>query len=151
MVNIIPPDHVDDVPVVEPNQHDDVPVVLEPVVVDEDEDRKRKNLRKKMMTWKLTSRKMRMSQSLHILMKRWILLTLCRLLLSQSLRIVHEVGELSTALFLREDSDGLLHGLMRRDINYLFDRMTSLSRRMCGCETVHVLVEKKVKAKDKYY
>ncbi|GJW34212.1 hypothetical protein Tco_0054244 [Tanacetum coccineum] len=40
MVNIIPPDHVDDVPVVELNQHDDVPVVLEPVLVDEDEDPK---------------------------------------------------------------------------------------------------------------
>ncbi|GJX91911.1 hypothetical protein Tco_0345237 [Tanacetum coccineum] len=37
-VNVIPPDHVDDVPVVEPNQHDDVPVVPEPVLVDEDED-----------------------------------------------------------------------------------------------------------------
>nr|GFC80367.1 hypothetical protein [Tanacetum cinerariifolium] len=38
MVNIIPPDHIDDVPVVEPNQHDDVPIVLEPVLVDENED-----------------------------------------------------------------------------------------------------------------
>ncbi|GJY87675.1 putative reverse transcriptase domain-containing protein [Tanacetum coccineum] len=38
MVNIIPPDHVDDVPVVEPNQHDDVPIFLEPVLVDKDED-----------------------------------------------------------------------------------------------------------------
>ncbi|GKA20620.1 putative reverse transcriptase domain-containing protein [Tanacetum coccineum] len=38
MVNVIPPDHVDDVPVVEPNQHNDVPVVLEPVLEDEDED-----------------------------------------------------------------------------------------------------------------
>nr|GEW20612.1 reverse transcriptase domain-containing protein [Tanacetum cinerariifolium] len=38
MVNVIPPDHVDEVPVVEPNQHDDVPVVPEPVLVDEDED-----------------------------------------------------------------------------------------------------------------
>ncbi|GJW96199.1 hypothetical protein Tco_0178007 [Tanacetum coccineum] len=38
MVNVIPPDHDDDVPVVEPNQHDDVPVVLEPVLEDEDED-----------------------------------------------------------------------------------------------------------------
>nr|GEV14241.1 hypothetical protein [Tanacetum cinerariifolium] len=37
MVNVIPPDHVDDVPVGEPNQHDDVHVVLEPVLVDEDE------------------------------------------------------------------------------------------------------------------
>nr|GEY74186.1 hypothetical protein [Tanacetum cinerariifolium] len=38
MVNVIPPDYVDEVPVVEPNQHDDVPVVPEPVLVDEDED-----------------------------------------------------------------------------------------------------------------
>ncbi|GKB48080.1 hypothetical protein Tco_0898833 [Tanacetum coccineum] len=38
MVNVIPLGHVDYVPVVEPNQHDDVPVVLEPVLVDEDED-----------------------------------------------------------------------------------------------------------------
>nr|GEV94326.1 putative zinc finger, CCHC-type, retrotransposon Gag domain protein [Tanacetum cinerariifolium] len=38
MVNVIPPDHVDEVPVVEPNQHDDVLIVLEPVLVDEDID-----------------------------------------------------------------------------------------------------------------
>nr|GEU97346.1 reverse transcriptase domain-containing protein [Tanacetum cinerariifolium] len=38
MVNVIPPDHVDEVRVVEPNQHDDDPVVPEPVLVDEDED-----------------------------------------------------------------------------------------------------------------
>nr|GEV42845.1 putative reverse transcriptase domain-containing protein [Tanacetum cinerariifolium] len=43
---------------------------------------------------------------------------------------VHEVGESSTAPFLREDSDGLLSGLLRRDINSLFDRMASLSRRL---------------------
>ncbi|GKB39631.1 hypothetical protein Tco_0884573 [Tanacetum coccineum] len=64
---------------------------------------------------------------------------------------VHEVGESSTAPFLREDSDGLLPGLMRRDINSLFGRMASLSRRLCGRETAHALVEKKGKAKDKYY
>nr|GEU40904.1 hypothetical protein [Tanacetum cinerariifolium] len=38
MVNVIPPDYVDEVLVVEPNQHDDVPIVHEPVLVDEDED-----------------------------------------------------------------------------------------------------------------
>nr|GEW69038.1 hypothetical protein [Tanacetum cinerariifolium] len=37
MVNVIPPDHVDDVPIVEPKQHDDIP---EHVLVDEDEDSK---------------------------------------------------------------------------------------------------------------
>nr|GEU67059.1 hypothetical protein [Tanacetum cinerariifolium]GEW21122.1 hypothetical protein [Tanacetum cinerariifolium] len=64
---------------------------------------------------------------------------------------VHEVGELSAAPFLREDSDILLPGLMRRDINSLLGRMASISRRLCGRETVHALVEKKGKAKDKFY
>nr|GFB25899.1 hypothetical protein [Tanacetum cinerariifolium] len=40
MVNVIPPDHVDDVSVVEPNNHDDVLVVPEPVLVHENEDPK---------------------------------------------------------------------------------------------------------------
>ncbi|GKB57276.1 hypothetical protein Tco_0913462 [Tanacetum coccineum] len=64
---------------------------------------------------------------------------------------VHEIGESSTAPFLREDSDGLFPGLMRRDINSLFGRIISLSRRLCGHETTHALVEKKGKAKDEYY
>ncbi|GJZ25034.1 hypothetical protein Tco_0671361 [Tanacetum coccineum] len=38
MANVIPPDHVDDLPVVEPNQPDVVHVIPEPVLVDEDED-----------------------------------------------------------------------------------------------------------------
>ncbi|GJT04614.1 hypothetical protein Tco_0839076 [Tanacetum coccineum] len=40
---------------------------------------------------------------------------------------------------------------MRRDINSLFGRVASLSRRLCGRETAHALVEKKGKAKDEYY
>nr|GEY38167.1 hypothetical protein [Tanacetum cinerariifolium] len=50
-----------------------------------------------------------------------------------------------------EDSDSLLPGLMRRDINSLFGRMTSILRRLCGCETAHVLVKNKGKAKEKFY
>nr|GFA97367.1 hypothetical protein [Tanacetum cinerariifolium] len=64
---------------------------------------------------------------------------------------VHEVGESFIALFIREDNDGLLSGLMRKDIISLFGWMTSLSRRLCGHETAHALVEKNEKAKDKYY
>ncbi|GJR85644.1 putative reverse transcriptase domain-containing protein [Tanacetum coccineum] len=64
---------------------------------------------------------------------------------------VHKVGESSTVPFLLEDSDGLLLGLMRRDINYLFCRIASLSRRLCGREMAHALVKKKRKAKDEYY
>ncbi|GJS13808.1 hypothetical protein Tco_0408280, partial [Tanacetum coccineum] len=63
---------------------------------------------------------------------------------------VHEVGESSTTPFLREDSDGLLLGLMRRDINSLFGRMANLSKRLCGRETAHALVEKKGKPKDEH-
>ncbi|GJX97473.1 hypothetical protein Tco_0353271 [Tanacetum coccineum] len=60
MVNEIPPDHVDDVPVNEPNQHDDVPVDPEHVLVDGDErTRNKTNLRKKIlkkkkMIWSLS-------------------------------------------------------------------------------------------------
>ncbi|GJU38715.1 putative reverse transcriptase domain-containing protein [Tanacetum coccineum] len=64
---------------------------------------------------------------------------------------VHEVGESSTAYFLQKDSDGMLPGLMRRDINSFFGRMTSLSRRLCGREMAHALFKKKGKAKDEYY
>ncbi|GJV94473.1 hypothetical protein Tco_1546050 [Tanacetum coccineum] len=64
---------------------------------------------------------------------------------------VHEVGESSTATFLREDGDSLLTGFMRRDINSLFGWIASLTRRVCGRETDHALVKKKGKAKDEYY
>ncbi|GJX54557.1 hypothetical protein Tco_0282926 [Tanacetum coccineum] len=64
---------------------------------------------------------------------------------------VYEVGKSSTAPFLCEDSDGLLPSLMRRDINFLFGRMTSLSRRLCSHDTAHALVEKKGKVNDEYY
>ncbi|GJQ96493.1 hypothetical protein Tco_0007632 [Tanacetum coccineum] len=37
------------------------------------------------------------------------------------------------------------------DINSLFGRIASLTRRVCGRETTHALVEKKGKAKYKYY
>ncbi|GJR74467.1 putative reverse transcriptase domain-containing protein [Tanacetum coccineum] len=46
MVNVIPPDHVDDLHVVEPNQHDDVPAIPEHVLVDEDKDPKEEEFKK---------------------------------------------------------------------------------------------------------
>ncbi|GJT11484.1 hypothetical protein Tco_0858526 [Tanacetum coccineum] len=76
--NIIPSDHVDDLPIVEPNQPDAVPVIpehVEDTVEPEDE------------TVPVS---------------------------------VHEIGESSTAIFLREDGDRLLPGFMRRDIDSLF-------------------------------
>ncbi|GKC78987.1 hypothetical protein Tco_1129761 [Tanacetum coccineum] len=64
---------------------------------------------------------------------------------------VYEVGESSTAAIPREDGDRLLPGFMRRDIDSLFGRMVNFSRRLCGREMAHALVEKKGKAKDKFY
>ncbi|GKB21613.1 hypothetical protein Tco_0855536 [Tanacetum coccineum] len=58
---------------------------------------------------------------------------------------VHEVGESSTAPFLREDSDGLLPGLMGRDINSLFVR-SSMEQ---GMAIIEKLVEKLGNTEDK--
>ncbi|GJY22338.1 hypothetical protein Tco_0394904 [Tanacetum coccineum] len=57
MENVIPPDHVDDLPVVEPNQPDAALVIPEPVLVDEDEDseeeefKEEEELKKKRRLW----------------------------------------------------------------------------------------------------
>nr|GEU37144.1 hypothetical protein [Tanacetum cinerariifolium] len=204
----IPPDHVDDVPVVEPYQHDDVPVVTDPVLVDEDEDPKEDKFEEEKdpqeeeddmevdikedenepeLTYPYE--KLWLSKDKLELVDQLVISSFC-LVLSKGFgksRVkidplnplppasesepedaievenpiehedeivpasIHEVGESSTALFLREDIDGLLPGLMRRDINSLFGQMASLLRRLCGRKTAHALVEKKGKSKDEFY
>nr|GEV89667.1 hypothetical protein [Tanacetum cinerariifolium] len=134
MVNVIPPDHVDDVPVVEPNQHDDVHVVPEAVLVDEDEDPKEEEFEEEEQPQEEEDD-----------------MEVENITESEDETVpasVHEVGESSTSFFLREDSDGLLPGLMRRDISSLFGQKASLSRQLCGREKAHALVEKKGKAKE---
>nr|GEX47541.1 putative reverse transcriptase domain-containing protein [Tanacetum cinerariifolium] len=64
---------------------------------------------------------------------------------------VHEVGGSSTATFLQEDGDSLLPSFMMKDINSHFGWIASLTRRVSDREMAHALVEKKEKAKDKYY
>ncbi|GJX15946.1 hypothetical protein Tco_0216778 [Tanacetum coccineum] len=66
-----------------------------------------------------------------ILTKRWIHL------------ILAACSEFLLSLSSTEDGDRLLHGFMRRDIDSLFGRMVNFSRRLCGRETAHALVEKK--------
>ncbi|GJW78175.1 putative reverse transcriptase domain-containing protein [Tanacetum coccineum] len=175
MVNVIPPDHVDDVPVVEPNQHDDVPVVPEPVLVDEDEDPKEEEFEEEEepqeeeddmevdieedknepeLTYPyeevdpLNPPPPASDSEPEDVIEVEDTIESKDETVSAS---VHEVGESFTAPFLRENNDGLLPGLMRRDINSLFGRMASLSRRLYGREMAHALVEKKGKEKDEYY
>nr|GEV66658.1 reverse transcriptase [Tanacetum cinerariifolium] len=101
MVNVIPPDHVNEVPVVEPNQHNDVPVVPEPVL-------------------------------------RWILLTPPPSPTSES-KLDDEIEVENSIKHEDENVPASVH------------EIASILRRLCGHETTHALVEKKGKAKDKFY
>nr|GFA22197.1 putative reverse transcriptase domain-containing protein [Tanacetum cinerariifolium] len=170
MVNVIPPDHVDEVPVVEPNQHDDVSVVPKPVLADEDEDPKEdeieeeKDPQEEEDDMEIDIEEDENESELTYPYEEVDPLNpsppasesepddeieVENPIVHEDETVpasVHEVGKSSAALFL-EDSDSLLPGLMRRDINSLFGRMASISRRLCGREMVHALVEKKEKQK----
>ncbi|GKD77569.1 hypothetical protein Tco_1340190, partial [Tanacetum coccineum] len=174
-VNVIPPNHVDDVPVVEPNQHDDVPVVPEPVLVDEDKDPEEDEFEEEEdpqeeeddmeVDIKEDENGPELTYPYEGVDPLNPLPPASESEPEDAIEVenpiehedetipasVHEVGESSTVPFLHEDSDGLLPGLIRKDPNSLFGQMASLSRRLFGCETVHALVKKKGKAKDEYY
>ncbi|GJV30245.1 hypothetical protein Tco_1386693 [Tanacetum coccineum] len=160
MVNVIPPDHVDDVPVVEPNQHDDVPVVPEPVLVDEDEDpeedefEEEEDPQEEEDDMEVDIEEDENEPELTYPYEEVDPLNPPPPASESEPEDAIEVEnpiEHEDETVPASDSDGLLPGLMRRDINSLFGRMASLSRRLCGRETAHALVEKKGKAKDEYY
>nr|GEY60219.1 hypothetical protein [Tanacetum cinerariifolium] len=143
MVNVIPPDHVDGVLVVELNQHDDVPVVPEPEDDNELE-----------LTYPYEEVDPLNPLPLASKSKPEDVTEVENTIKHEDETApasTYKVGESYTAPFLQEESDGLLPGLMRRDINSLYGRMASFSRRLCGRVTAHALVENKGKAKDKYY
>nr|GEX23061.1 hypothetical protein [Tanacetum cinerariifolium] len=152
MTNVIPPNHVDDVPVVEPDQHHDVYVIPELVLVDEDEDPKEDEFEEEEDPQEEEDdMEVGIEEDENEPELTYPYEEMDPLNPSPPAFNVHELGESSTASFLYEDSDDLLPGLMRRDINSLFSRMASLSRRLCGHETAHALVEKKGNAKDEFY
>ncbi|GJR84456.1 putative reverse transcriptase domain-containing protein, partial [Tanacetum coccineum] len=162
MVNEIPPDHVDDVPVVELNQHDDAPVVPEPVLVDEDEDpeedefEEEEDPQEEEDDMEVDIEEDENEPELTYPYEEMDPLNPPPPTSESELELtvpasVYEVGESSTAAIPREDGDSLLPGFMRRDIDSLFGWIANLSRRLCGRETAHALLEKKGKAKDKFY
>nr|GFA42548.1 hypothetical protein [Tanacetum cinerariifolium] len=85
-VNVIPPAHVDDVPVVEPNQHNDVLVIPEPVLVDEEKDPEEDEFEEEDPQEEEDDMEVDIEED-------------------ENEPDVHKVGESSTALFLREESD----------------------------------------------
>nr|GEV71532.1 putative reverse transcriptase domain-containing protein [Tanacetum cinerariifolium] len=169
MVNVIPPNHVDDVPIVEPDQHNDVPVIPQPILVDEDEDPKEDEFEEEEDDMEVDIKENENEPGLTYPYKEMDLLNplppASESEPKDAIKVknpiehedetvpasVYEVGESSSASFLHEDSDDLLPGLIRRDINSLFSWMASLSKRLCGRETAHALVEKKGKEKDEFY
>ncbi|GJV01518.1 putative reverse transcriptase domain-containing protein [Tanacetum coccineum] len=174
MVNVIPPDHVDDVPVVEPNQHDDVPVGLELVLVDEDEDLEEEEIEEEEDPQEEDDMEVDIEEDENELELTYPYEEVDHFNppppasnseLDDVIKVedtvepenetvpasVYEIGESSTAVIPQEDGDSLLHGFMRWDIDSLFGRIVNLSRLLCGCEMAHALVEKKGKAKDKFY
>nr|GFA07489.1 hypothetical protein [Tanacetum cinerariifolium] len=153
MKNVIPPDHVDDLTVVEPNQPNDVPVIPEPILMDEDEDLKEEEFKEEEEPQEeeddieVDIKEDENEPKLTYPYKE----DTVELEDETVPASVYEVGESSTTPIFREDSDGLFPGLTRRDINSLFGRMTSLSRRLCGREMAYALIKKNGKEKDEYY
>ncbi|GJT39318.1 putative reverse transcriptase domain-containing protein [Tanacetum coccineum] len=175
MVNVIPPDHDHDVPVVEPNQHDDAPVVPEPVLEDEDEDPEEDEFEEEEdpqededdmeIDIEEDKNEPELTYPYEEVDPLNPLPPASESEPDDEIEVenpiehedatvpvsVYEIGESSTAAIAQEDGDRLLHGFMRWDIDSLFGRMVNFSRRLCGRETAHALVEKKGEAKDRFY
>ncbi|GJY89501.1 putative reverse transcriptase domain-containing protein [Tanacetum coccineum] len=174
MVTVILRSMFHDVPVVEPNQHDDVPIVPEPVLEDEDEDPEEDEFEEEEDPQEEDDMEIDIEEDENEPELTYPYEEVDPLNppppASESepddeIEVenpiehedetvpvsVYEVGESSTAAIPREDGDRLLPGFMRRDIDSLFGRMVNFSRRLCGRETAHALVEKKGEAKDRFY
>ncbi|GJV64351.1 putative reverse transcriptase domain-containing protein [Tanacetum coccineum] len=184
-VNVIPLDYVDDVPVVEQNQHDDVPVVPEPVLLDEDDDPEEDEFeeeddpQEEEDDMEVDIEEDENEPELTYPYEEVDPLNLpppaSELEPKDAIEVenliehedetvpasVYEVGESSTAPFLRVDNDGLLPGLMRR-LSFWSDgfsfKMTVWSRDgACivrssveqGTTTMEKLVEKLGNTEDK--
>ncbi|GKD45921.1 hypothetical protein Tco_1270566, partial [Tanacetum coccineum] len=142
-VNVIPPDHVDDVPVVEPNQHDDVPLVPELVLVDGDEDLEEEEFKKE-------EEPQEEEDDMEVDIEED----------ENEPELTYLYGEMDplnppppTSESKHKDVIEVENSIEHEDETVPANvyEMDSLSRRLCGRETVHALVEKKGKAKDEYY
>ncbi|GKC32974.1 putative reverse transcriptase domain-containing protein [Tanacetum coccineum] len=151
MVNVIPPDHVDDVPVVEPNQHDDVPVDPEPIIKDEDEDPEE-------VEFEEEEDPQEKEDDMEVDIKE----DENELELTYPYEEVDPLNPLPPVSESKPDDeikvenpieheDETVPVSIYEDIDSLFGRMVNFSRRLYERETVHALVEKKGKEKDKFY
>nr|GFA30370.1 hypothetical protein [Tanacetum cinerariifolium] len=143
MVIVIPPDHVDEVPVVEPNQHDDVPFVSEPVLVDENEDLEENEFEEE-------ENPQEEEDDMEIDIEED----------ENEPKLTYPYEEVDPLNPLPPVSESELddkieveNPIEHEDKTVLASvhEMASISRQLCGREMAHALVEKKGKAKDKFY
>nr|GEW15181.1 hypothetical protein [Tanacetum cinerariifolium] len=151
MVNVIPFDHVDDVPIVEPNQYDDVLVVPEPIVVDEDEDPKEEEFEEEEEPQEEEDDievDIKEDENEPELTYPYEEVVPLNPPLPASEPEPEDVIEVEDTI---ESEDETIPASVHEDINSLFGGMASLSRRLYCHETACGLVKKKGKAKDEYY
>ncbi|GKA30837.1 hypothetical protein Tco_0717142 [Tanacetum coccineum] len=137
MANVNHP-HDHDVPVVEPNQHDDVPIVPEPILEDEDEDPEEDEFEEEEDPQEVDplnppppASEFEPNDEIEVENPTEYE--------DETVPVnVYEVGESSTIAIPQEDSDRLLPGFMRRDIDSLFVR-SSVEQ---GTTAMEKLVEK---------
>nr|GEU75456.1 hypothetical protein [Tanacetum cinerariifolium] len=143
MVNVIPPDHVDDVPIVEPNQHDDVPIVPEPVLVDEDEDLEKEEFDEE-------EEPQKEDDDIDVDIKED----------ENEPELTYPYEEVDPLNPLPPASESEPEDVIEIEDTVEFEdetvpasvhKMASLSKRLCGREMAHALVEKKGKEKVEYY
>nr|GEY41111.1 hypothetical protein [Tanacetum cinerariifolium] len=143
MLNVIPPNHVEDVPVVEPDQHDDIPVVLELVLVDEDEDPEEDEFEEE-------EDPQEEEDDIEVDIEED----------ENEPKLTYPYEEMdpfnpSSHAFVSKPKDAIeVENLIEHEDETIPANVYEtafLSRRLCGRETVHALVEKKGKAKDEFY
>ncbi|GJV02129.1 putative reverse transcriptase domain-containing protein [Tanacetum coccineum] len=135
MANVIPPDHVDDLPVVELNQPVDVLVILEPVLVDEDEDPEEDEFKEEEETQKE-------EDDIEVDIEED----------ENEPELTYPYEEVDPLNPSPPASDSEPEEVIEiEDTVDPEDETVPNSVHECGCVTAHALVEKKGKAKDEYY
>ncbi|GKD30554.1 putative reverse transcriptase domain-containing protein, partial [Tanacetum coccineum] len=136
MVNVIPPDHMDDVLVVEPNQHDDVPIDPEHVLVNEDEDPKEDEFEKE-------EDPQEEEDDMEVYIEED----------KNKPELTYPYEEVDPLIppppISESESEDAIE--VENPIEHEDETVPASVVRLCGRETAHALVEKKGKAKDEYY
>nr|GEU38498.1 hypothetical protein [Tanacetum cinerariifolium] len=143
MVNVIPPNHVDDVPIVEPDQYDDVPVVPGPILVDEDEDLKEEEFKEE-------EDPQEEEEDMEVDIEE----DENKPELTYLYEEMYPLNPSPPASESEpEDANEVKNPIEHEDetIPASIHEIASLSRQLCGHETAYALVEKKEKAKDEFY